>query len=63
MKTIPDLLWEAEQSLENMNKPHYNKKNWYHNFCLCMDAILKRGTDLEKEEDIAKYNKLCEEWK
>ncbi len=63
MKTIQDLLYEAEQSLENMHKPSYNKKAWYHNFYLCMDRIFKRGADLEKDEDIEKYNKLCEEWK
>ncbi len=63
MKTIKDLLSEAEESLKNMNKPSYDKKAWHHNFCLCMDAILKRGTDLKKQEDIEKYNKLCEEWK
>lgn len=61
-KSLNDLFWEADESLRNMDKPSYNKKNWYHNFCLCMDALLKRGSEM-KDGDVKRYDKLLEYWK
>lgn len=41
------LLDQAQLSLENLDKPSYNKKNWTHNLILC----------LEKAEEI--YEGYC----
>lgn len=57
MKTITDLLWEAEESLRNISKPNYNVKAWKHNFDLCMHNIFERSTELDGK-NIDRFNVL-----
>ena len=45
---IRSLLHQAILSVDNLDKPNYNKKNWTHNLILCLEQAEKLYEEYSK---------------